>query len=227
LNTSFSSDHAIPQNGILLNLGCGPDASPGRWIDIDGSWNLRAQTAWWGRPFAHFLARRSGYRWSAHVRWLDITKGIPYADGTADAVYASHVLEHLYRADALRLLTEIHRILKPGGVVRLVMPDLRAMARAYLHDEGPDAAIRFNEQLLMRDANRPSGWVGRLKIQWADHHSHKFMYDAPLLIRDLLDAGFSAAAEQDFLISRIPGIGDVERPGRILNGAGFVVEALK
>ena len=226
VNTTYSTDH-INNRRILLNLGCGPDASPGRWTDIDGSWNLKVQTAWWGRPFADMAARRSGFRWPAHIQWLDITKGIPYADGSVDAVYASHVLEHLYRQDALLLLTEIHRILRPGGVVRMVLPDLRSMARAYLADDGPDAAIRFNADLLMRDAKPPSGWLGRLKKCWADHHSHKFMYDEALLLRDLQAAAFAEATEKSFLDSRIPEIGDVERAGRILNGAGFVVEAIR
>ena len=53
------------------------------------------------------------------------------------------------------------------------------------------------------------------------------MYDAALLIRDLQAAMFAEATEKSFLDSRIPEIGDVERAGRILNGAGFVVEAIR
>jgi SAM-dependent methyltransferase len=210
---------------LQLNLGCGPDVQKTGWTDIDGSWNLRVQSSWWGRMLAGYIARRSGFRWPLHVKWLDITEGLPFSSGTVDAVYASHVLEHLYRHDALRLLKECKRVLKPNGVIRLVLPDLRSMTADYLHDDRADAAIRFNEALLMREQNAPPGLLNKLKRSWADHHSHKFMYDAPLLIRDLKQAGFREPVECGYLESLIPSIGEVERSGRVLNGAGFIVEA--
>ncbi|MEY4886332.1 MAG: hypothetical protein RL151_1641 [Bacteroidota bacterium] len=212
---------------LLLNLGCGPEVKRTVWTDIDGSWNLWLQNAWWGRFFAGYVARRSGYRWPAHVKWMDITKGLPFAEESVDAIYASHVLEHLYRDDALLLLNECKRVLKPGGIIRLVLPDLKRMASDYLADEIADAALRFNHQLLMRASQAPRSLFGKLKFLLADHHSHKFMYDVPLLISDLKDVGFRASAEQFFLESRVPEISEVERAGRVLNGAGFIVEAMK
>lgn len=215
----------MAEQRLLLNLGCGPEAQPSRWTDIDGSWNLRMQSSWWGRPFRFYVARHSGYQWPAHIRWMDITRGLSYADRSVDAVYASHVLEHLYRSDALQLLTECRRILKPRGVIRLVLPDLKTMVASYLKDPRSDAAVYFNQNLLMRESHGPAGLFGRLKRILADHHSHKFMYDLPLLQHDLMEAGFSEVSEHIYLDSRIPEISEVERPGRVLNGAGIIVEA--
>jgi len=62
----------------------------------------------------------------------DLRHGIPYQADSADAVYASHVLEHLEHHDAPGFLKEIHRVLKPGGVIRLVVPDLEYATRKYL-----------------------------------------------------------------------------------------------
>jgi ubiquinone/menaquinone biosynthesis C-methylase UbiE len=69
----------------------------------------------------------------------DLTKGIPCPDNSVDAVYHSHFLAHLDRnlADpaqdaALIFLKECRRVLKPGGVMRSVVPDLEYFARAYL-----------------------------------------------------------------------------------------------
>lgn len=211
---------------MLLNLGCGPEVQSSRWIDIDGSWNLRVQSSWWGRMIFPFVARHSEYMWPTHIRWMDITRGLPFADSSVDAVYASHVLEHLYRSDALQLLTECRRILKPRGVIRLVLPDLKTMAASYLQDARSDAAVYFNQQLLMREANGPTGSFGRLKMLLADHHTHKFMYDVPLLQQDLMEAGFRDVSEHTYLDSRIPEINEVEQPGRVLYGAGIIVEAL-
>jgi SAM-dependent methyltransferase len=63
---------------------------------------------------------------------LDLRKGLPFAAASFDAVYCSHVLEHLPRGEAQGLLRAIHAVLRPGGVVRIVVPDLEAIVRAYL-----------------------------------------------------------------------------------------------
>jgi predicted SAM-dependent methyltransferase len=91
-----------------LNLGCGQRFHPA-WTNLDL------------QP-AHPSVRR----------W-DVTQPLPFADGSFDAVYHSHLLEHLPRAQALPFLTECRRVLKPGGVLRLAVPNLEAIARLYLH----------------------------------------------------------------------------------------------
>jgi len=63
---------------------------------------------------------------------VDITRGVPFDAATCDAVYASHVLEHLSVGEARRFVADIFRVLRSGGVVRLVVPDLEGIARAYL-----------------------------------------------------------------------------------------------
>ncbi len=227
MNFTSVQSKIYTEHRVLLHLGCGPDTQRTRWTDVDGSWNLRVQTSWWGLFFSQYAASLSGYKWPAHVRWMDITKGLPFADGSVDAIYASHVLEHLYRSDALRLMVECKRILKSDGVIRLVLPDLKTIASSYLRDHRSDAAMRFNQSLLMREEISPRGLIGRLKALFADHHSHKFMYDVPLLVKDLKDAGYREVSETSYLDSRIPEISDVERAGRVLDGAGIIVEALK
>jgi SAM-dependent methyltransferase len=62
----------------------------------------------------------------------DLRLGIPFPDGHFDAVYHAHLLEHLAPAEAARLLAECRRVLRPGGVLRVVVPDLEAIARLYL-----------------------------------------------------------------------------------------------
>ncbi len=93
----------------LLNIGCGTVLDP-RWENID------------------LVACAPGVR--AH----DILSGLPYRDATIDAVYSSHVLEHLTPAQAEALLREARRVLRPGGVIRIAVPDLEGIARAYLRE---------------------------------------------------------------------------------------------
>jgi SAM-dependent methyltransferase len=62
----------------------------------------------------------------------DLRRPLPFASGSFRGVYAAHVLEHLEPAEARRFLAEVFRLLEPGGVVRIVVPDLEGIARAYL-----------------------------------------------------------------------------------------------
>ena len=62
----------------------------------------------------------------------DLRRPLPFATGSFRAVYAAHVLEHLEPAEGRRLVAEVFRLLEPGGVVRIVVPDLEGIARAYL-----------------------------------------------------------------------------------------------
>jgi predicted SAM-dependent methyltransferase len=70
----------------------------------------------------------------------DLRKGIPFADGQFDLVYHSHVLEHFDFHGAQKLLRECHRVLAPGGIIRISVPDLAQWARVYLG--AFDAAVR-------------------------------------------------------------------------------------
>lgn len=91
----------------LLNFGCGLALHPD-WVNIDSSSVVPG------------------------VIEHDLRRGLPFADDGFDAVYGSHVLEHLEPDAAARLLRECHRVLRPEGVVRIVVPDLEAIARLYL-----------------------------------------------------------------------------------------------
>jgi predicted SAM-dependent methyltransferase len=62
----------------------------------------------------------------------DLSQGIPLPDGSCDVVYHAAVLEHMRRDAALSLLHECHRVLKPGGITRVGVPDLERLCSLYL-----------------------------------------------------------------------------------------------
>ena len=90
----------------LLNLGCGADSHPA-FVNVD-------------------LIARPG------VIGHDLRLGIPFPDATFDLVYHSTMLSTMRAADALALMRECRRVLKPGGVLRVVTEDLEQMCRVYL-----------------------------------------------------------------------------------------------
>jgi predicted SAM-dependent methyltransferase len=67
-----------------------------------------------------------------HVLNHNLLKGIPFESQTFDVVYHSHFLEHLSMKDARFMVAECHRILKHGGMIRVVVPDLEYNAKLYL-----------------------------------------------------------------------------------------------
>ena len=107
----------IDSNLKYLNLGCGYRSHP-QWTNVN------------------FVA--TGKKVIAH----DLSKNIPFADNTFDLVYHSHVLEHFSQAVAVNFIEECYRVLRPGGIVRVVVPDLEQIARLYLKslDRAADSA---------------------------------------------------------------------------------------
>jgi len=87
-------------NPIRLNLGCGLQAPLG-WINVDGSWNARlAKYRRLRRMLSSFRllpADKLEIPWSPSILIRDVRKPLPFPDGSVTAVYASRVLEHLYR----------------------------------------------------------------------------------------------------------------------------------
>ena len=71
---------------------------------------------------------------SPAVRPLDLRQPLSLSDGVYEAVYSSHTLEHLPRNEVPKILSEFRRVLKPGGILRIVVPDLELMARTYLRE---------------------------------------------------------------------------------------------
>ena len=83
---------------------------------------------------------------SSEVIKCDITKGLPFQDNTIDACYSSHVLEHLTPDDGKNFLAEQFRVLKSGGIIRVVVPDLENicsnyLAQLHIDEQGADQAV--------------------------------------------------------------------------------------
>ncbi len=218
---------------VRINLGSGAHCPPG-WTHVDNSIG-----AWLGkrpRLFAFLRATMVGPLarllpapgWGPNCERMDLTRPLRFPTAFADAVHASHVLEHLTLDEGQRLLLECHRILKPGGVLRMIVPDLAALVSGYereRHRDPAGAAAWFLANTGFADYPPPRAtwrlplWIVRRR------HNHAFIYDEPALRRAYENAGFTAIRRRGFGESDIPGILEIEVSSR-LDGA-ICLEARK
>jgi SAM-dependent methyltransferase len=170
---------------LYVNYGCGygdKTCAPEGWLNFDASPTLRIQRM-------PLIGRLAPAPFPANARFGDIRKGLPVADGSVDAVYCSHVLEHLALEDFRNALKNTFRILRPGGVFRLVLPDLKLLAREYVASDKPDAAMQFMAASNMGRPWRPKGLMGLMR-SWLGNSEHQWMWDYQALAMELGKAGF-------------------------------------
>ena len=179
---------------LYVQYGAGWSAPEG-WVSFDSS-----PTLWLERlPVVGRLVRVNSQRFPEATRFGDIVKGLPVADGSARAVYASHVLEHLSRNDVEIALANTLRILEPGGVFRLIVPDLQARARRYLvraeaNDTG--AADDFMMETMLGLRARPRTLLGRLR-SLIGNSDHLWMYDEAAMCALMEKVGFAGVRRCD------------------------------
>jgi hypothetical protein len=99
------------------------------------------------------------------------------------------VLEHLSLDDLRIALANTYRMLKPGGLFRFVLPDLRSIAATYVSSTDSDASHRFMLDAHLGVKHRPRGPMGLLRA-WIGNSSHLWMWDYASLRAELIAAGF-------------------------------------
>jgi predicted SAM-dependent methyltransferase len=163
-----------------LNLGCGPKPAPG-WLNCD----LRAAQG-------------------VDLR-CDLRGGLPLGTASVDAVAGIHLLQDLAWNEVLGALRELHRVLKPGGVLRIAVPDLDKAIHAYLAGDAgyfyvPDRDARSVGAKLVTQVI----WYGSVRTPFTRDFLREWMSAA----------GFSTIAEQPFGESRRPGLASLDNRRR-------------
>lgn len=189
----------------------GPQSNSG-WIHTDVTPHLYIARlpglAW----LLHKLGKMTDERYADHqrglfknVQYLNVTKHWPYENGKFDAVYSSHVLEHLPLHGARVCLAESYRCLQQGGILRILVPDLDAHVHDYDSKRAMDWAINFFE------AN-----------ERVEKNMHHFMYNFESMQTLMKSVGFSKVIRQDYQSGLCPDVKKLDqRPGSLC------VEAIK
>lgn len=155
-----------------LDIGCGPNLDD-RFVNLDLNWRPGLDVCW------------------------DLTRlPLPFANDRFKGVFTEHCYEHLpfeaFRAN----MREIHRILRPGGVLRLIMPDGELYLDIYQErKQGGTRRMPYEEHYLS-PMHRING-IFR-------NHGHQFIYDMATVDLLLREAGFGRVERSAFGTSRDP-----------------------
>ncbi|TFG88718.1 MAG: methyltransferase domain-containing protein [Gemmatimonadales bacterium] len=208
----MNSNARPAERELKLNLGSGPRFADG-WVNVDFALGACLAKV----PGFRSLNRRLGlFRldWDHRIRLHDLTRPFPWPGRSAAAIYCSHTLEHMTRQRGGIFLTECARVLRPGGVLRVVVPDLAAIVERYRSGALP--ADELVDALDVLHTDNPSLLKRRL-ASWVQH-PHRCMYDTPSLVRALHDVGLTAAPRAPF-DSDIPDLRAIEREDRTRDAA--------
>lgn len=142
----------------LLNVGCGPFPLP-EFINIDYIWHPKIDICW------------------------DITKkAYPLPSELLEGVFSEHCLEHISFEECLANLKEFYRLLKVGGIVRIVVPDGELYCDIYhKRKNGEVAEFPYGK-------NEATGMISINRIFRS--HGHQFIYDFETFGLLLTKAGF-------------------------------------
>ncbi len=192
-----------------VNIGCGHSVGKD-WENYDASPTLRLERL----PLLGRLVKKNRHRFPPEAMYGDITQGPIGAPGTVSAVFCSHMLEHVSHEDMRNSLKHIHAMLIPGGVFRLIVPDLSIRARMYVDKLGqPDAASRFLEMSDLGQRRMRRGLKSRL-LAVLGNSAHLWMYDDASMRQEHELAGFSDIRRCAHGDSDVAAFAQVENPDR-------------
>jgi predicted SAM-dependent methyltransferase len=126
-----------------------------------------------------------------HIHYNSSIDSLPFfLDNSAQLIYCSHALEYFDRGEAKNVLNEWFRVLKPGGTLRLAVPDFRSLIKVY--DETGDLNKILGPLFGKMQINSPNG------IQML---YHKTTYDITSLSRLLEECGFIKPEKWDWKLT--------------------------
>ena len=121
---------------------------------------------------------------------MDATKPLLLGDGTFEAILCEHMIEHIPKSAAIDLVGEMRRVLQPGGIARIVTPDLNWFSRRIL-DPVPAGAPDEQYREFLR------GWHHQADVSWCDainlcfyEHGHRYIWSIEELRHAMEAAGF-------------------------------------
>jgi predicted SAM-dependent methyltransferase len=203
------SDRSV-QNDRYMQFGCGMCA-PETWKNFDAGPAFWLQSKF---PFLTPMLVKKGFPpYPKNILYGDVIQGLPVAPQSLDAVYCSHVLEHMTLEEFRTTVRNVFHYLRPQGTFRMVLPDLEQLANTYIADQNSEAASRFMQQAHLGDKNGSRG-LRALPAALFGRSRHLWMWDYKGIQKELAEAGFVEIRRAEFGDASDPKFRDVEDEGR-------------
>lgn len=124
----------------------------------------------------------------------DLRRGIPLADNSVEAIYSSHLLEHIPYPQLIPFLEECHRVLKPGGTFSVCVPNAGKYIKAYVTGESAMNDLDLHEPGLTETGSR----IDQVNYIAYMGGIHAYMFDEENLVKTLAKGGFQKAQLRPF-----------------------------
>ena len=127
---------------------------------------------------------------SSSILQHDCRKPLNMPNNSADHILCSHFLEHVYPDECSKILDDFYRILKPGGGLHIIVPDMGLYVKNYLNDNSSSAADTFISQTILSKPTR-----GSIKFRFLEFFGgygllHHWMYDVKSMTIKIKKSGF-------------------------------------
>ncbi len=182
-------------DNVKLHFGCGTKVLDG-WFNIDG-WIKKKS-----RP-PDFL--------------MDLRCPLPFSNDSTRFIFAEHIMEHFDFDEGARIYAEFYRILKKGGVLKIVVPDLEKYCLNYIN--------KNIEWFKITEPEVSSPALGINKMIY--NNFHKVFYDFDTLRGMLIDAGFKIVVRSSLKGSAVKELNDCDSAEALKEVQSLYVEATK
>jgi SAM-dependent methyltransferase len=179
-----------------LHLGCFDCPAEG-WLNTDITPHIFIARVPGAAELMYRAGKMTAERRNQHrqgifkrVRYLNTSKRFPYADNSFAATFSSHMLEHLPPEQGRVCISECYRVLQPGGICRITIPDLDKIVASY----SPYSADAWLHLFYF------NGDEARFK------NRHHWYYNSESLISLLQTVGFSEAYRCEHRRGRCPDV---------------------
>lgn len=166
LQEKLIKDYLIFHPVHKLQLGAGPNLLPG-WLNTDV------------------------YSASPEIVFLDVREPFPLLDHMLDYILSEHQIEHLTYLEGVFMLKECYRVLKPGGKIRIVTPDLAVLIQLYTIKDKNNEQNKYIEFIVDNFISEVGIYHEAFVLNNAfQNWGHKFLYDRQTIEKLMLEVGF-------------------------------------
>jgi len=163
--------------------------------------------------------------------FLDATRPFPFAANTFAFIYTEHMIEHISYEGGRSMMRECHRVLRPGGVIRIVTPSMSFLGSLLDAPLTPEQAAYIRYSYEAHRIAGPAGSAVHVVNNFVRSWGHQFIYDLETLSALVATAGFVEVIPSPLLASAHPALQGLAKTDRMPEGflemESIVVEARK